>query len=410
MVSTVTQTPTTASKNSHLGAAKAAKNDEFYTTWADIEREINAYLEYDADVFRDKVILLPCDDPEWSNFTKFFALHFVDVGLKKLISTSYAPDSNPWKVNYQPTLFESESPAFDANKTHANGKKFTLEAKDINGDGVINIDDLRWQYLEGDGDFRSHQVTALRDEADFVITNPPFSLFRQFMTWVVGRGRNFSVIGSNNAITYNEVFPHVMANELWKGATANSTDMVFGVPRGAKVSDADRLKAEKLGYPADDERDYTRLGNSCWLTNIDHGRRHEPLQLMTKAENIKFSKHTGVRGVGYPPYDNFDAIEVPFVDAIPSDHDGMMGVPITFLDKYNPDQFEIVGSSEGDYTPTKTYGPKQRVVDGVHMKSNTGTLGCFVRTESFGPGTFFDVGYPVKRIYKRLFIRRKDTS
>ena len=180
------------------------------------------------------------------------------------------------------------------------------------------------------------------------------------------------MIGNNNAITYNEVFPHIMADKLWKGATANSTDMVFGVPKGAKVSVADRLKAAKLGYPSDDERDYTRLGNSCWFTNIDHGRRHEPLQLMTTADNIKFSRHKEVRGVGYKRYDNFDAIEVPFTDAIPSDHDGMMGVPITFLDKYDPDQFDIVGSSEGDYPETKTYGPKQRVVDGVHVKSKPG--------------------------------------
>ena len=403
-------TAATRDKNSHLGAAKRAIFDEYYTQWADVEREMNAYLEYDPNVFRDKVILLPCDDPEWSNFAKFFALHFMDFGVKKLISTSYAPDSNPAKVNYQPSLFESHSIAFDATKTHANGKKFTLEGKDLKGDGVINIDDLRWEYLEGDGDFRGDEVTALRDEASFVITNPPFSLFRQFMTWVVGGERKFSVIGNNNAITYNEVFPHIIANELWKGATANSTDMVFGVPKGAKVSDDDRLKAEKLGYPADEERDYTRFGNSCWFTNIDHGRRHEPLQLMTEAENIKFSKHKEVRGVGYPRYDNFDAIEVPFVDAIPSDHDGMIGVPITFLDKYNPDQFEIVGSSEGDYMPTKTYGPKERVVDGVRMKSNTGTLACYVRTEGFGPGTYFDVGYPVKRMYKRLFIRRKAGS
>lgn len=399
--------PDDGSNNRHLGAAKAVKNDEFYTQWADIEREMNAYLEYDPEVFRGKVVLLPCDDPEWSNFTKFFALHFMDFGLKKLISTSYAPDSNPAKINHQPTLFESQSPAFDTTKTHANGKKFTLEAEDINSDGVINIDDLQFEYLDGDGDFRSPEVAALRDEADFVITNPPFSLFRPFMTWVVGGGRKVSVIGSNNAITYNEVFPHIIADELWKGATANSTDMVFGVPKGAKVSEADRLKAAKLGYPSDDERDYTRLGNSCWFTNIDHGRRHEPLQLMTKSDNLKFSKHREVRELGYQPYDNFDAIEVPFVDAIPSDIGGIMGVPITFLDRYNPDQFEIVGSSEGDYLPTRTYGPKERVVNGVRMKSNTGSLGCFVRTESFGPGTYFDVGYPLKRMYKRLFIRRK---
>lgn len=399
--------PTNRSKNSHLGAAKNAKNDEFYTTWADVEREMNAYLEYDPDVFRDRVVLLPCDDPEWSNFAKFFALHFMDFGLKKLISTSYAPNSNPAKLDYEPTLFETQSPAYDATKTHTNGKKFTLQSEDINGDGVVNIDDLQWEYLDGDGDFRSQEVTALRDEADLVITNPPFSLFRQFMTWVVGGGRKFAVIGSNNAITYNEVFPHIMANEVWKGATGNSTDMVFGVPKGAKVAESDKLKAAKLGYPPDDEYDYTRLGNACWFTNIDHGRRHEPLQLMTTADNIKYSKHKEVRGAGYPTYDNFDAIEVPFVDAIPSDHDGMIGVPITFLDKYNPDQFEIVGSSEGDYPPAKTYGPKQKVVDGVHMKSNTGSLACYVRVEEFGPGTYFDVGYPVRRIYKRLFIRRK---
>lgn len=403
-------TTPTASKNSSLAAAKSAKNDEFYTTWADIQREINAYLEYDPAVFRDKVVLLPCDDPEWSNFAKFFALHFSDFGLKKLISTSYAPDSNPAKENWQPTLFETASPIYDVKKTRSNGKKFTLAAHDIKSDGVINIDDLQWEYLEGDGDFRSPEVTALRDEADFVITNPPFSLFRQFMTWVMGGGRKFSVVGNNNAITFNEVFPLIMANELWKGATANTTDMVFGVPKGTSVNEADKLKAEKLGYPADDEFDYTRQGNSCWFTNIDHGRRHEPLQLMTKADNIKYSKHKEVREVGYATYDNFDAIEVPFVDAIPSDHDGMMGVPITFLDKYNPDQFEIVGSSQGDYPPTRTYGPKERVVDGVRMKSNTGSQGCFVRTDAFGPGTYFDVGYPVKRIFQRLFIKRKAGS
>ena len=409
-VSTNPMTSTSRDKNSHLGAAKRAKNDEYYTQWADIEREINAYLEFDADLFRGKVVLLPCDDPEWSNFAKYFALHFMDFDLRKLISTSYAPDANPAKLNHQPTLFERESPAFDATKAHANGKKFILERKDINGDGVVDIEDLRWEYLQGDGDFRSPEVTALRDEADFVITNPPFSLFRQFMTWVIGGGRKYAVIGNNNAITYNEVFPHIMANELWKGATGNTTDMVFGVPKGAVVDEKDRLKAEKLGYPSDDARDYTRQGNSCWFTNIDHGRRHEPLQLMTKADNIKFSKHNEVRGIGYLPYDNFDGIEVPFVDAIPSDHDGMMGVPITFLDKYNPDQFEIVGSSEGDYPQMKTYGRKQRVVDGVHMKSNTGSFGCFVKADEFGSGTYFDVGYPLRRIYKRLFIRRKGDS
>jgi hypothetical protein len=218
-----------------------------------------------------------------------------------LISTSYAPDSNPAGQYYAPTLFETSDPQFDATKTRVNGKKFILEPIDINDDGVVNIEDLRWEYLEGDGDFRSKEVAALRDEADFIITNPPFSLFRSFMTWLVSSGKKFSVIANNNAITYNEVFPHIIANKLWKGATANSTDMVFGVPKGMEVAPADREKAERLGYPSDEKYDYTRLGNSCWFTNIDHGRRHEPLQLMTEADNIKFSRHKEVRRVGLQP-------------------------------------------------------------------------------------------------------------
>lgn len=340
--------------NVNLTNAKSAKFDEFYTQWPDIEREMNAYLEFDPRVFRDKVILLPCDDPEWSNFTKFFALHFTDFGLKKLISTSYAPDRNPAGRFYQTTLFETEDPKFDPAKTRANGKVFTLELKDINDDAVINIEDLQWDYL-GDGDFRSAEVTALRDEADMVITNPPFSLFREFLAWLVDGGKRFSIIGSNNATTYKEVFPLFQNNELWKGATANNSDMVFGVPKGVEVAEADRLKAAKLGYPSDERYDYTRLGNSCWFTDLEHGRRHEPLQLMTMADNIKFSKHRDIRGVDYQRYDNFDAIEVPYVDAIPSDYDGMMGVPITFLDKYNPDQFELLFNAD-DMDQTKAFG------------------------------------------------------
>lgn len=397
-------------KNTNLVAAKAAKNDEFYTQWADIEREMNAYLEFDPAVFRDKVILLPCDDPEWSNFAKFFALHFTDFGLKRLISTSYAPDSNPAKTNYQPTLFETKDPKFDAAKTRANGKKFILEPDDVNGDGVVNIDDLQWEYLEGDGDFRGAEVTALRDEADFVITNPPFSLFREFLAWVTAADKKFSIVGNENAIAYKHVFQLIKANQLWKGATANSTDMVFGVPKGTPVKEADRLKAERLGYPSDDERDYTRLGNSCWFTNIEHGRRHERLQLMTMADNLRFNKRLIASldgGSSYQRYDNFDAIEVPSTDAIPSDYSGVMGVPVTWLAKYNPEQFEILGTDESDLEPTKIYRAKRKVVDGVPVKSNTGSGGGYIRVESFGPGTYFDVGYPVKRMYKRIFIRHR---
>lgn len=345
----------TGGKNSNLTAAKAAKNDEFYTQWADIEREMNAYLEYDPDVFRDKVVLLPCDDPEWSNFAKYFALHFMDYGIKKLISTSFAPESKPLTIPYQPTLFEKDDPKFDAKKTLSNGKKFVLESKDINEDGAINIEDLQWEYLAGDGDFRSDEVTKIRDEADIVITNPPFSLFREFISWLVSGGVAFSVVGNSNATTYKEVFPLIQQNNMWKGATAHNTDMVFGVPKGAYVKESDRLKAERLGYPSTDKFDFTRLGNSCWFTNIDHGRRHEPLELMTMEDNLRFSRHKEVHELGYRNYDNFNAIEVPFVDAIPSNYEGMMGVPVTFLDKYNPDQFEILFNAD-DMEQTKQYG------------------------------------------------------
>lgn len=370
--------------NANLSAAKNAKNDEFYTQLADIEREMNAYLEYDPDVFKDKVILLPCDDPEWSNFAKFFALHFTDYGLKKLISTSYAQDSKPAGIPYQPSLFETEAPQFDEDRTRTNGKMFVLERKDINGDGVINIDDLQWKYLHGDGDFRSAEVTALRDEADVVVTNPPFSQFRDFLAWIMDGGQRFLILGNINAITYKEVFPLIRDSHMWLGVSKGARD--FTLPGG----------------------DTQTLGNTTWFTNLDHGRRHQPIPLMSEADNVKFSRHKQVRGVGYRRYDNYDAIEVGFVDAIPSDYDGVMGVPISFLDKYDPDQFEILGLSGTHYPTTKTYGKKERVVDGVRKKSNRGTLGCVVRTESFGAGTHYDVGYPVRGIYRRIFIRHRN--
>lgn len=329
--------------NESLSAAKAAKNDEFYTQYYDIEREINAYLEFDPDVFRGKTVLLPCDDPEWSNFTLYFAQHFQTLGLKKLISTSYAPESKKYKTVWQPSLFEQDAPQFDPAKTSVRGKIFILD-HDRSGDGVIDFHDIEWQYLEGDGDFRSPEVTALRDEADIIVTNPPFSLFREFLAWIVEADKQCLMIGNTNAITYKEVFPLIKENKLWLGATGFSTDMVFGVPEGTIVPEAYKKKAEKMGYVGN----YTRLGNSCWFTNMEHGRRHQPLSLMTMEENIMYSRHKDIKGKGYTKYDNYDAIEVPFVDAIPSDYDGAMGVPITFLDKYCPEQFEILGATESE--------------------------------------------------------------
>ena len=328
--------------NSNLGAAKAAKNDEFYTQYADIQKEINAYLEYNPDTFRNKTVLLPCDDPEWSNFTRFFAQNFERLGLRRLISTSYAVESKKYK-DYEPTLFETESPLFDADKTRVKGKIFELTA-DTNGSGRIDIDDLEWHYLDGDGDFRSPEVCALMNQADIIVTNPPFSLFREFVAWIVEAKKQFLIIGNQNSITYKEIFPYIMKNKLWLGATGFTTDMVFGVPKDAEVDPKDRAKAAKLGYVGD----YTRMGNSCWFTNLDHGRRHQPMKLMSMKDNIRYGRHKEIRDRGYIHYANYDAIDVPYSDAIPDDYDGTMGVPITFLDKYCPEQFVIIGQTQGD--------------------------------------------------------------
>lgn len=321
--------------NTSLGAARRAKQDEFYTQWGDIEREMNAYLEYDPDIFRDKVVLLPCDDPEWSNFSKFFALHFTEYGIKKLISTSYAPESNAEGAFYKPTLFDD--PNFDEDMDRVRGKIFVLEREDVNGDGRVDIDDLKWSYLEGDGDFRSPEVTALRDQADVVVTNPPFSLFREFMNWVVAGEVKFSVIGNINAITYREIFPLIQDNRLWLGNGFHAGNAYFRVP--------ETLANEYTKGVYDEATSMVHFRNVKWFTNIEHGRRHEPLQLMTMEDNMRFGSKK-VRSVGYPVYDNYDAIEVPETLGIPADFEGIMGVPVSFLDRYNPDQFEIVGRGE----------------------------------------------------------------
>lgn len=316
--------------NKNLQAAKAAKNDEFYTQYPDIQKEVNAYLEYDPDVFRDKIVLLPCDDPEWSNFTKFFAQNFENFGLRKLISTSYAIESKKYKIDWQPTLFETENPNYDVDKSKIRGKIFTL-THDTNQNGKVDINDLEWQYLDSDGDFRSDEVRALRDEADIIVTNPPFSMFREFLAWIMEAEKKFLIIGHQNAITYKEVFPYIKGNKMWlgKGFSGGATHFYS--------------KYEDRAVAGDHIEGMIRVSGVVWFTNLDHGRRHQPMQLMTEADNIKFSRHKEVKGIGYQHYDNYDAIDIPFSDSIPSDYEGAMGVPISWLDKYCPEQFEILG-------------------------------------------------------------------
>jgi hypothetical protein len=392
--------------NKNLSEAKRAKQDEFYTQMPDIQAEINAYLDYDADTFRGKTVLLPCDDPEWSNFTLFFAQNFERLGLKKLISTSYAPESKTAKYG---VLFEYAALQNGETAKNERGKIFVLD-HDVNKNGRIDFDDLEWEYLKGDGDFRSEEVCKLRDEADVIVTNPPFSMFREFLAWIMEGGKKLLIIGNMNAITYKEVFPLIKENKMWLGGTGFVTDMVFRVPKGTDIAPADRAKAAKLGYIGD----YTRLGNSCWFTNLDHGRRHQPLQLMTMAQNIKHSKHKEVRGVGYRKYDNYEAIEVPFTDAIPGDYEGVMGVPISFLDKYCPEQFEIVGVAKagaGDPAlKTKSYPEQIQVAkDGretVVTKLNDGP--ALKVTEPPKGELYYKIGADMfVQAYARILIRRR---
>jgi hypothetical protein len=382
--------------NINLAQAKNAKNDEFYTQWGDIEKEVQAYLEYDPDVFRGKTILCPCDDPEWSNFTKFFALHFREFGMKKFISTSFAAESKKYKEGYQLTIFETESPQFDESKTRTNGKIFTLTDKDTNHDGSVNIEDLEWDYLKGDGDFRSDEVKALRDEADIIITNPPFSLFREFLAWIVEADKQFLIIGHMNAITYKEVFPLIKTNNVWLGATNFNVGMYFFVPEGFVYAPTYKFDRERDGAKVN------RVPGVCWFSNIDHGRRHQPLPLMTMADNLKFSKHKEIAGKAeYDKYNNYDAIEVPFADAIPSDYSGIMGVPISFLDKYCPDQFEIIGTADSKENLPDMKQLGEAFIEGYRKQGGTGHYSA----NMWGVSIIQDEKYKI--IFKRLFIKAK---
>ncbi len=334
--------------NKVLNSAKAAKNDEFYTQYSDIEKEVNAYTEYDSDVFRGKVVLLPCDDPEWSNFTRFFAQNFEKLGLKKLISTSYAPNKKFALKELAPTPAERESPQYDPAKTASNGRIFTL-THDVTGNSRIDFDDIQWSYLEGDGDFRSEEVKALRDEADIIVTNPPFSLFREFLPWIMKANKKFLVIGNLNAITYKEMFPLFQSNKIWLGPSITSGDREFRIPDFV-------VDHEKFTGEVRDGTYYQRVVGVRWFTNLDHGRRHQRLSLMTQADNTRWSEHKQVKKIGYRKYDNYEAIEVPFVNAIPDDYEGVMGVPISFFDKYCPEQFSVLGITEnGDNVPVAPY-------------------------------------------------------
>ena len=312
--------------NTSLGAAKTAKEDEFYTQLSDIEKEMRYYRRH----FKGKTVLCNCDDPFESNFFKFFVLNFQRLGLKKLIATCYA--GSPI-TGSQLSLFDVLGG--DESNRGKPYKAVVTTVYDATGDGGVDMLDVAELFksgenelteLEGDGDFRSPECLELLEEADIVVTNPPFSLFREYIATLMEYQKYFIVIGSQNAITYKEIFPLIKENKMWLGN--HGGDMKFKVPPYYEPRPT-RYWQDETGQK------WRSMGNTYWFTNLDHDKRHEEL--------ILYKRYTPEE---YPRYDNYDAIEVAKVAEIPCDFDGVMGVPITFLDKYNPEQFELIWTSD----------------------------------------------------------------
>lgn len=311
--------------NSSLHGAKKAKKDEFYTQLVDIEKELKHY----KGQFRGKVVYCNCDDPFESNFFKYFAANFNALGLKKLITTSFVKSPI---VGKQIPLFEMEGLKPDGKEPYV---VEINEVPDSNNDGAIDLEDVEdllrrnkksSRKLQGNGDFRSEECVELLKDADIVVTNPPFSLFREYIAQIVEHDKKFLIIGNINAVTYQECFRLIKNNKMWLGASIHSGDREFRVPEDYPLNAA--------GYRVDSEGNkYIRVKGVRWFTNLDYEERHEDLVL--------YKKYTPTE---YPKYDNFDAINVDKVVDIPVDYGGAIGVPITFLDKYNPDQFKILGA------------------------------------------------------------------
>ena len=330
-----------AQNNSGLKAAVKAKKDEFYTQLTDIEKEMRYYRKH----FKGKTVLCNCDDPFESNFFKYFVLNFNRLGLKKLIATCYA--TSPI-AGQQLSLFDVMGG--DEDKKDKPYKAVVTKVYDVTGDGGVDMFDVAELFkqhenelaeLKGDGDFRSKECLALLDESDIVVTNPPFSLFREYVATLIEHEKHFIIIGNVNAITYKEFFPLIRDNKVWIGASIHSGDRKFYVPEDYPLNAA--------GCGVDETgRKFIRVKGVRWYTNLDLRQRHE--------EMILVKKYAGNEDE-YPTYDNYDAIEVSKVANIPLDYAGVMGVPITFMDKYNPEQFEIVGLDR--YTV-----PKQFLVGG----------------------------------------------
>ena len=378
--------------NASMNAAARAKNDEFYTLLTDIEKEMRYYRKH----FKGKTVLCNCDDPFESNFFKYFVLNFNRLGLKKLIATCYA--TSPI-AGQQLSLFDVVGG--DEDKKGKPYKAVVTKVYDTTGDGGVDMFDVAELFkshenelteLYGDGDFRSEECLALLDEADIVVTNPPFSLFREYVATLVEHEKCFIIIGNSNAITYKEVFPLIMRDKLWLGVTRSGTGSMwfrimddFPVKSGQKVEDGVR---------------YQTIGNSAWFTNLDVKKRHEELILVKRYSPEE-----------YPHYDNYDAIEVSKIVDIPCDYAGVMGVPITFLGRYSPDQFEILGITKTWFGgASKTYGVQKQVDKNGKTSSvtklNDGPV-LKVDTPPTGKTYYVVDGEYYIQAYARVLIRNK---
>lgn len=381
--------------NKNLNKAAKAKFDEFYTRLEDIENECGHYKKF----FRDKTIFCNCDDPYESMFFKYFAMHFNDFGLKKLISSSYAGSLIVLtELNFEGTSNQLEN--FD-RKTDAIKSEMT-EFKDWNGDGREDLYDVKYilehnkksvQKLSGNseytaGDFRSPECIKFLKEADIVVTNPPFSLFREYVKQLIDFDKKFIIIGNKNAITYKEIFPLIMQNKIWIGYTPMSKDILFTVPKKAQKNFIENTKKGSKYRIIDGE--FFARSQAVWFTNLDVKKRHEdiPLVFYYKDEPEK-----------YPKYDNYDAIEVSKTVEIPKDYFGVMGVPISFIDQYNPEQFEIVGMCEN----LDLYGLKTKIYTSEECRERY--------FELFGKKGTYDLNAAGvingKKVYQRILIRRK---
>lgn len=330
--------------NDNVHTSRSGKTDEFYTQLSLVESELQHYRHH----FREKIVLCNCDDPYESNFFKYFAMNFNALGLKKLITTCYATSlvtGNEFEYYVGENGQLSFAPNVDATPlnyfTHRPYKVEISEVKDENGDGRIDLADVEYlmrnkkntmALLDGDGDFRSAECVELLMQADIVVTNPPFSLFRDYIALLIKHRKKFLVIGNQNALSYREIFPLIKNNEMWLGY--NSGHFWFKVPDGYEEKATD-FKIDENGQK------WRRMGNICWYTNMDIEKRHENMTLFRSYSPEE-----------YPVYDNYNAIEVGRTADIPCDYHGVMGVPLTFMCQYNPDQFEIVGQTHsGDTTP-----------------------------------------------------------